>query len=402
MSSTIRGVQGLLRVPALAGTLLAPLGALLWSGPGLAAQACLAGAAPNKVCLTLDSIPVESVQPSRLADGQPTYVQYKAVLSNTALATSRFVELDFDLAPASGFVSVVADAGMRCTFSGSHVDCLVDKLDRIEPLNVTLVAEAPRHPTTATQLLNTAVFGFQGNTATTSKSVAVSGTSGRTFIPAGQTAVLVTEPETADPSQQVSEGSPTFGKVFLPAQPVDTYARIGIVSNGPLNSNCQTGVFFTVFDGGPYLCRDTGRRWTEFDVGVTEGAQPPALYAAANPMQFTLIYDASTIAEAQLPPSAAAPTGTPAFAVFYAQPENNPYPDSVAARAFAERCSDTGNVPPCINSVTRLGSGDWAVTGLKVNDGTDIPTPLDQLQDVLASLLMIGSADAKGVLPPIM
>jgi hypothetical protein len=382
------------------GAVLAIFG-VLWSGPSLAVSGCLAGGATNKLCLSLTSIPGDSVQPSQLA-GTPTYVKYTATLSNTELATSRFVGVTFDLSPVSGFVSFTAEGGTTCSMSGSQVSCFVDKLDRFDPQTITLVAEAPLYTTQATQLVNTAVFGFQGNTATVSKSVAVSSTSGSSFVPAGEEVTIVSEKETENPADQVTAENPLFAKATLPPQPVDTYAKISIITNGPLNSNCETGVFLTPWDGGPYLCRATGHRWAEFDVGVTEGAQLPAPYGATNPMQFTMIWDSSVISPDQQPPNEVFTTGVPSFAVFYAQPERTPYPDSVAARAFADLCSTLNPLPPCLTGVTRLESGDWLASGIKVNDGTDIPTPLDQFQEVLGSLLMIGVADAGSLTPPIM
>lgn len=400
--SRFDGVRGVRARVGLAAALLAPACALVWSAPALAVSGCLTGGATNKLCLELTSVPGDSVQPSQLA-GTPTYVKYTARLSNTALATSRFVTVDFDLSPASGFVSFTAGDGATCSLSGSRVSCFIDKLDRIDPKTVTLVAEAPLHPTTATELVNTAVFGFEGNTATLSQSVAISTTSGSSFVPAGQEVTVVSEPETADPADQVTAENPLFAKVTLPPQPVDYYADISIIGDGPVNANCASGVFLTVFDGGPYLCRDgqAPRRWAEFDIGETEGALPPVLFTAANPMQFEMIWDATIVPAEQQAPNALFPTGVPAFAVFYAQPpQSNPYPDTVDGRAFADVCNALLPMPPCLTGVERLSSGDWRASGLKQTDQSDVPTPVDQILSMLGFVL--GTADAGGLIPPIM
>lgn len=386
----------------LAAALLAPVSALFWTTPGLAASGCLVGAATNKLCLDLRSIPGDSVQPSQLA-GTPTYVKYTAVVSNTALATSRFVNATFTLSPASGFVSVSSESDVTCSLNGSTVSCFIDKLDRIDPKTITLVAEAPRVPTSATEMVNTAVFGFEGNTATVAKSVAISTTSGASYVPAGEEVTVVSEPEADNPEDQVTAEDPLFAKVTLPPQPVDYYADISIISDGPVNANCTTGVFLTVFDGGPYLCRDglNPRRWAEFDIGETEGALPPVLFTAQSPMQFTMMWDATLVRTEQQAPNDIATTGLPPFAVFYGQPsQQSPYPDSIDARAFADSCNTLVPMPPCISTVERFGNGDWRVSGLKQTDQSDIPTPVEQLLSSLNFLL--GTADASGVLPPIM
>lgn len=382
-----------------AAAILLPLGAFAWSAPGLAVSGCLPGAAPNKLCLDFSSIPGDSVQPSQLA-GTPTYVKYKGKLSNTSLATSRFVTLTFDLVPASGFVSVEAE-DMACSINGSRVSCLVDKLERIDPLDFTLVAEAPLHPTTATQLTNTAVFGNNGNTATIVHTIGVSTTAGRSYVPAGEEVTVVSSPET-DPAHQVSPEDPLWAKATLPPQPVDYYAEIEIITEGPRMANCVNGLYVSVFDGGPYLCRDalSPRRWASFNVGETEGALEPMYFTAANPMAFTMIWDASIVPAEQQPPNELFTTGVPQFAVFYAQPENNPYPDSVNARAFADTCGTLAAAPPCLETVERFGTGDWRAVGLKQTDQSDLATPIDDLFSMLDFLL--GTADAKGILPPIM
>jgi hypothetical protein len=397
-----RFIRSFRRPAVLAGAVLFAAGALVPADPSFAEAACLKGGAANKLCVDLTSIPGDAVQPSGLA-GTPTYVKYTAVLSDTT-ATSRNIMLSLDLSPASGFVSIEAEPGLSCGISGSTVTCYADKLEVVNPLTLVAVAEAPRHPTAVTQLVNTATIGWNGNTAGTQKAVAVSDTSGRTYVPAGTQVTLVTGPESADPAQQTSPEQPLFGKVTLPPQPQDYYARIAVVSDGPAISNCTAGVFTSGVDGGPYLCRTEPaggpHRWVEFDVGTTPGANPPVLFGTANPMQVTLVWDASMISSAQLPPTALAPTGTPSFAVFYAQTERTPPPATVVARAFARSCSSSA--PPCLTSVQRFGTGDWTASGLKPTDESDwlAASPLAPLYAALDFL--IGEAGAGGIKPPIL
>lgn len=378
--------------------------AATWTAPAAAETACLKGLAPNKMCVDLGSVPGDTVQPSGLA-GTPTYVKYTATIRVNGLASSRNIALTLDLSPATGFVSIEPEAGLACSITGSNVSCLADKLDGANPLTLVAIAEAPRHPTTVTELVNTAEVGWNGNTATAQRTVEVSETAGRTYVPANTEVTLVTSPEAADPAEQVTPDAPLWGKVTLPPQPVAYYARVAVIGDGPAAANCTGGLFLSATDGGPYVCRNEQdpNRWVQFDVGATPGFADPVLFGADDPMQFTMMWDASIVPATQLPPTPALPTGAPPFAVFYST-NDTPTPPTVVARAFADTCEATGNAPPCLTGVDRFATGDWRASGLKTTDGSDLVaaarTPLERLFAALD--YVVAPAGALGIKPPIM
>jgi len=373
---------------SVAGAILAPLCVLLWSGPGIAASACLKGVALNKLCLELTSVPGTSVQPSGLADTK-TYVKYDVTIRNLVSATSRNVAATLTVAPTpSSALTFTANAGLACAVSGATVSCLGDKLDGVDPLTFTVTAEAPQYPATVTEMVATGVIGWNGNTAQTSQTVAVSNTAGESFIPKDTEVTLAT-----NDSDDVTAENPRYGRITLPPQPFDYVATIAVVADAPANSNCISGIYFST-DGGPFICRDneTPGRAIRIDVG-------PAEFTAANPAVYTEKWDTTIVPATQLPPNAAAPTGTPPFATFTA-PLSAQGSATAAYNALWLQCSTTVPVgPPCISSVQQLANGDWQAVGLRTNDGvTLVRSPLAPLQAVLDFL--ISRAEAQIVPKP--
>ena len=374
MSHVTRGS----RAPVtLAAALLAPLCVLFWSGPGMAASACLKGVSLNKLCMELTSEPGSSVQPSGLA-GTKTYVKYNVEIKNLVAATSRNVSATLTVAPTPpSALTFSANAGLTCTVSGVTVSCLADKLDGIDPLTFTVTAEAPQYPTTATQMVATGVIGWNGNTAQTSQTVAVSNTAGESFIPKDTEVTLAT-----NDSDDVTAENPRYGRITLPAQPFDYVASIEVVAGAPANSNCISGIYFST-DGGPFICRDdeTPGRAIRIDVGAAE-------FTAANPAVYTEKWDTTIVPATQLPPNAAAPTGTPPFAAFTAplSAEGNA---TAAYSALWLQCNSTIPVnAPCISGVQQLANGDWQAVSLRTNDGvTLVRSPLAPLQALLDFLI---------------
>jgi len=374
MSHVTRGS----RAPVtLAAALLAPLCVLFWSGPGMAASACLKGVSLNKLCMELTSEPGSSVQPSGLA-GTKTYVKYNVEIKNLVAATSRNVSATLTIVPApSSALTFTANAGLACAVSGATVSCVADKLDGIDPVTFTVTAEAPQYPTTVTEMVATGVIGWNGNTAQTSQTVAVSNTAGESFVPKDKEVTLATSD-----SDDVTAENPRYGRITLPPQPFDYVASIDVVADAPANSNCISGIYFST-DGGPFICRDdeTPGRAIRINVGAAE-------FTAANPAVYTEKWDTTIVPATQLPPTAAAPTGTPPFATFTAplSAEGNA---TAAYSALWLQCSTTVPVgPPCIGSVQQLANGDWQAVGLRTNDGvTLVRSPLAPLLAVLDFLI---------------
>lgn len=377
MSHVTRGS----RAPVtLAAALLAPLCVAFWSGPSMAASACLKGMALNKLCLELTSVPGTSVQPSGLADTK-TYVKYDVSIKNLVAATSRYVSATLTLVPTPpSALTFTANAGLACTASGATVSCLADKLEGIDPVTFTVTAEAPQYPTTVTEMVATGVIGWNGNTAQTSQTVAVSNTAGESFIPKDTEVTLATSD-----SDDVTAENPRYGRITLPAQPFAYVASIAVVANAPANSNCISGVYFST-DGGPFICRDdeTQGRALRVDVGAAE-------FTAANPAVLTEKWDTTIVPATQLPPSAVAPTGIPAWASFTA-PLSAQGNATAPYNALWLQCGSTVPgytvAPPCISSVQQLANGDWQAVSQRTNDGvTLVRSPLAPLQALLDFLI---------------
>lgn len=369
--------------------LLAPVATLSWSGSShAAATACLKGASLNKLCVDIDSVPGESVQPSGLA-GTRTFIKYTADIRNLVAATSRTVSLSLTVSPAPASpMTFDADRGLECSVSGATLTCLADKLEGIDPLSVVLVAEAPQYPATVTQVDATGVIGWKGNTASTTQVVAVSNTAGDSYVPANTEVTLATSD-----NDEVTPESPLYARITLPPQPTDYRATIGIVGTAPANSNCVSGIYLTVLDG-PYVCRDTAfpRRAIRVDVGeIVIGAADPATYLQK--------WDASIVPATQLPPTQVARTGTPPFAMFGAELSEGGQPATGYA-ALAALCGpDIG--APCLTRVERSTDGDWLAESRRITLNSETASkwsPLAPLQAVLD--FIISRAEAQTIPTP--
>lgn len=338
--------------------------ALLWSGQGSAAGACLKGEALNKLCVSLTSSPASEVQPSGLA-GTKTFVQYTGRISNLVAATSRHVLTTVTISPApASALTFTAEAPLVCSVSGSRLSCLADKLDGVDGLDFTLTAEAPAYPTTATQMLATAVIGWNGNTATATHALAVSNTAGESYVPRDTEVTLATSE-----SDDVTAENPRYGRIQLPPQPFDYVASIEVVGNAPANANCSNGIYISTVYGGPFVCREGGapQRAIRIDVGT-------AVFGSDNPIVYFEKWDTTIVPATQLPPPAG-PSGTPPFAQFSA-PLSLSGASSAPYAAWAVLCGVdvTGEtvIPPCINSVEQLANGDWAVDSLRISNEEEI------------------------------
>lgn len=371
---------------------LVPAAAVVWAGPSAAspvASACLKGGATNKLCLDiLESVPASAVQPSGLA-GTRTFVKYSLAIRNLVAATSRNVALGFTVTPAPvAPMSFEAATGLVCSVSGATLSCLADKLGNIDPLNVTLVAEAPQYPATVTQVVGTGVIGWNGNTATTSHSVAVSNTAGDSYVPANTRVTLATSD-----NDEVTPESPLYARVTLPPQPDAYRATVTIVTDAPANANCVSGIYLTVVDG-PFVCRDIDfpRRGIRVEFG-------DAVFTNADPAIYLQKWDASIVPATQLPPDPVSPSGTPPFAVFGVEKEDAGGPTANYG-AISDLCGpDTG--PPCLTGVQHLAGGDWAAESRRVTPATEAArkwTPLAPLQAVLD--LVISRAEAQTIPKP--
>ena len=367
--------------------------ALAWSGQGVAASACLKGDALNKLCLAVNSSPATEVQPSGLA-GTQTFVKYDVAIRNLVAATSRHVltTVTINPAPASA-LEFTATNGLACSVSGATVSCLADKLDGIDALGFTVIAEAPSYPTTATQMVATGVIGWNGNTATATQTLAVSNTAGDSYVPADTEVTLATSD-----SDDVTAENPRYGRITLPPQPFAYVASIEVVGDAPANASCVNGFYVSTSYGGPYVCRDTAtpRRALRIDVG-------DALFTADSPIVFVEKWDTTIVPATQLPPTPASPTGLPPFAQFTASLATAGSP-AAPYSALIALCGDdfTGALvtPPCLAGVQQLGNGDWQVDSLRTNDEGAIVRRSPLLAPLYATLdFLVKPAHAQIQLP---
>ncbi|HEX4872159.1 MAG TPA: hypothetical protein VFV27_07595 [Nevskiaceae bacterium] len=312
----------------------------------------------KKVCVALQAAPADRLQPSGVPGGSAdTYVVYDAVVTNIDEQSSRNLFVRFDLTAGSSVTGIESGPFGSCTVSGTRVHCLYDKLRANGAAEISLEVRLPDYnpdPVTGTQvpaeMVNVVTFGYQGRTAMLRRSIALD-PSGFSYIPPFAEVTLVTAPETANPADQTSAATPLFAKMKVPVADFPRLARLEIIDDGPDQSAvCLGGIYLDLLgDGGPYVCRDTAnpRRWVQAGL---EGSYP------SDPIQLTVITDASRVPATQLPPSLLAPTGTPAFALFYQAGE-------APIRAYARRCQDAAE--PCLSQVTRYGNGDWSATLFK-------------------------------------
>lgn len=377
-------------VGRLAGAVALAAATAAWMNPAWAVSGCR-NDQDKKVCVTMTVSPSDTIAPSRMgSDSNRTYEKITATLQNVGQTSTRYVTMQISLDPATGYKAneLVAPAPLSCTISGAVLSCQADKLLVGQSLTLTVPAEAPLYQgaSTAAQFVTTDTFGWQGNTTTISTTVPVSSTSGSTYVPANTSPTLYTSPPTANPEDQVTVDHPLWGSVTLPPQPAGYYAKVYINLVGPAFL-CPTGVFLTAQDGGPYLCRDQAEpgRWFEVDLGAT--------FTAVDPIFFTMQWHQTLVQAIQLAPTAAAPTGTPPWAIFYDQDVGQA---TTSGRAFAATCGGGTPAPPCLTTVQQFGNGNWTASGYKTNDGTDLAMMKSPLAPLLAVLdYVVGIAEAQ-------
>lgn len=344
-----------------------------FNGAALAASTGCLIDDPKKICAALQWTP-DSAQPSQ-QNGTKTYVRYDLTLTNATNQSTRFIQVQFSLQPATAFRSVTADSRASCTIAGATISCAIDKLEAGEPMPISATAETPAAETTLT---NTVSYGWQGRTGVVDGAVAIDEQSGQSWQEPDQTVRLSTAKPASDPSQQTSPEQPIYGEIAIPPSGVGRNVFIRIVTDGPDRSPvCIGGIYLDpLADGGPFVCRDTGspRRWVQ--VGADDSAEP---------MTLRVIEDASVVPAIQLPPTLLAPTGLPPFAVFARGEDSN-----AAFRAIDDACSS--NAPPCLQNVVRYPTGDWTAT-LKLNSVDLGPAP--------PLLPLPGDLGIFGIVPPI-
>jgi hypothetical protein len=365
-------------------------------GPAEAAAGTCLNDQEKKVCTTLSGTPADILAPSRMGDpNNRTYQKIQAVMRNIGQTATRFVTLKITLDPATQFKAdeLVVPAPFSCSASGATLNCTIDKLDAGQSLTLTVPAEAPIYAgaSTPTSFTVTGTFGWQGKTAVSSITTPVTYKDGSTYVPPGTSPTLYTTPPADDPSNNVTAENPLWASVKLPPKPNGYYARVLVIGDGPAFV-CPAGVFLSSADGGPYLCRDLANpaRWVELDLGASFGP--------TEPVAFTIAWYRDLVQALQLPPSAAAPTGTPPWAIFYDQ---NTGQLTTNGRAFSDTCDAGTPLPPCLASVQQYANGNWSASGYKANDGSDLalaPSPLAPLLAVLDFLVAV--ADAQLIPPP--
>lgn len=361
---------------------------LLHALPAVAAPTCLLNN-DDKLCASFDAVvPADQVQPGG-EGGTPTFIQYALTLSNVGQTSTRFVTFALATSPDANFVEFTSSKP-GCTVSGADVSCQFDKLNAGNTITLRALVQVPTltSPDQADYaLINTATFGWNGNTQTASYANTVSVYGAASYVPSGQQVTLVTGPEQSDRALQTDADTPLWAKLTVPAEDHGgLYMTLAVVDDGP-SFDCGTGIYTqTEGDIGFYVCRDTDhpQRW------VRSTSEPHWQFAADNPLQWDIVWDTSIVPLLQLPPTPLAPTGTPPFAVFHRGGEVD-----AGTSAYARTC-DT-NAPPCLVAVEQYGSADWGATFLKRAVGAE---PEDGTQQDLVCLL-IGCISAQGLIPPI-
>lgn len=356
------------------GGLVMTAAGMAWTLPAVASSTACRNDLTNKICAEIQVLPADRLQPAGQG-GTPTYAYYKIQLKNLSRRSTRYVSLSQALTPAVTVTEFTTDYG-SCSSSAGQVNCLFDKLDAEQVVNLTAQVLVPPYtsPSQPDYLLtNLTTFGWQGNTAQIDANVLVSTGGGSSYIPANQEVTLTTAPRATDPAQQVDADSPLFAQVTIPPNAGGYVASLAIV-NEPRSANpCVAGVYYsTGSDGGPYICRDPGQPNRRVALALKGGDTASNQPQFDPPLQILATWDASIMPALQLDPVPPLfPTGTPPFAMFFQGYLNDSTPDTDddkqtgEVRAISGSCAE--GQPPCLSTVKKFSSGDWTATLLKRN-----------------------------------
>ena len=316
---------------------------------GLAATGSAPCAKPSpqkKLCLTVTDSP-DPVAYS-VFDGNSTWLAYSAELSNPGRLKLSRVQLKERLPKGTRFVSADPSTG-TCAQRGRRVACRIGSLSRGASATVDVVVNAPTalDPDPAdTTLTNTVVAKFRQATKGPAKAprkrakvkqietTTVSKSAGQTYVPSGQTGKVGTDPDQAQYANSSIPSASTDVLASLEVEAADDFCHYGKVE----------------IDDKWYVCRAGGF----VQASVTDAATGEPYANPVNPLVFHLEWDGSLVSPKQTVSN---------FVVFYQSTEEAPI------EVFCARCNKNDSNPPCLNNITKLDDGGFAVDLVKQDNG---------------------------------
>jgi uncharacterized repeat protein (TIGR01451 family) len=345
-ASARRGFRRRLALLALAAGLVA-LGAS--SSPAIATAGSAPCAKPSpakKLCLSVTDSP-DPVAYS-VFDGNSTWLQYTAELSNPGRSKLSRVVLKERLPKGTTFVSADPSAG-TCVQRGRRVACKIGSLAKGASATVDVVVNAPTalDPDPAdTTLTNKVVATFRKGAKGSAKAhgkrarvkqvetTTVSKSAGQTYVPSGQTGKVGTDPDQAQYANSSIPNASTGVLASLEVEAADDFCHYGKVE----------------IDGKWYVCRAGGF----VQASVTDAVTGEPYTNLENPLVFRLEWDGSLVSPKQTVSN---------FVVFYQSTEDSPI------EVFCARCNKDDSNLPCLKNITKLDDGGFAVDLVKQDNG---------------------------------
>lgn len=326
---------------------------LMLAGTGGSASAadpvdpqCTMNSQQAKICLTLTDSP-DPVAYSSL-DGTPTYISYRAIVSNASRSSSAsHVQLVETLPAGTGFVRVTTTRG-TCS-GGASVVCAIGSLKKRQSATVDVVVTAPAtgDPNAPDQDITdvaTASFderfndtqenGGRQDTVTTSETTAVRAFAGETFVPQGASATVGTDPDALQSGDVAITNASTDLLASLRMLPPDDFCLLGQVT----------------IQGTPQVCRNGG--WLNASVVQAANGQP--YFNAVDRLVFHLQWDGSLSSLLQTEDN---------FVVFYRTGSGG------TTQVFDDRCDDPGAGATCLDNIKEAANGSWSVDLFKPDNG---------------------------------
>jgi uncharacterized repeat protein (TIGR01451 family) len=326
------------------------LGALaLAPSSGLASagtEPCLQPSPAKKLCLSVTDSP-DPVAYS-VFDGNSTWLQYTADLSNPSRSKLARVHLTERLPKGTTFVSADPSAG-TCAQRGRRVACKLGSLARGASATVDVVVTAPTalDPDPAdTTLTNKVVATFRKGAKGSAKAhgkrarvkqvetTTVSKSAGQTYVPSGQTGKVGTDPDQAQYANSSIPNASTGVLASLEVEAADDFCHYGKVE----------------IDGKWYVCRAGGF----VQASVTDAVTGEPYANPEDPLVFHLAWDGSLVSPKQTVSN---------FVVFYQSTEDAPI------EVFCARCNKDNSNLPCLKNITKLDDGGFAVDLVKQDNG---------------------------------
>jgi hypothetical protein len=310
----------------------------------------------------------------------------------------RHATLEMNLNPATGYSEIVAGPDLDCSASTSiTISCVTDKLDDTNPRYVTVKAPAPA----SGNLVNTAVFGWKGNTATVTTTMGTAPPpAGYTYFPPGP-AMLKTKA-----TKSVSAQDPVYSEVAFTSPAGGVMASLKIVTKNsvpkPPALPCTGGLFYTA-GGQALLCHDADNILADLtnNTLIPGGDSSRYLYLDVmtdQPIEFSaLVLDHSSIYPGNVQVALSALFPPP---IFYAG--KNADGTFTAVRGTGVTCASNGNVAPCMNGLQQTPEGNFEFTA-KLS--LDVPfivakTPTDHLFALMD--LVLHPVVAGTIKPPVL